>query len=149
MGGAFALLVAFTGNEPRFEVKGVYPGVSDRVSVAVSMSGVTDWLKMPQTLPDAGVREQLRLLAPVTYVSANAPAVLMFHGTTDKAVSYEQAVALDKLLAKYEVQHQLVRLDRVGHTYSLTTANGRPLPQDVKGIFVAFLRKHLGDANDI
>ena len=143
MGGAFALLVAFTGHEPRFEVKDIYPDVSDRVSVVVSLSGATDWLKMPQTVPDVAIREHLRLLAPVTYVSADAPAVLMFHGTTDKAVAYEQAVDLDKLLAKHRVPHRLVLLDRVGHVYNLTTANGRPLPQDVKGILVSFLRTHL------
>jgi hypothetical protein len=57
----------------------------------------------------------------------------------------DHAVALNKLLGKHRAPHRLVLLDRVGHTYSLTTTNGRPLPEDVKGICVSFLRTYLAE----
>jgi dienelactone hydrolase len=141
--GAYALLVAFTRSEPRFAVNDLYPGVSDRVDAVITLSAMTDW-RVPEVKgwpPEA--LEELRVLSPVTYVTAEAPAVLIFHGTRDKSVPDSHATILAKLLVKANVPHRLVRLDGIGHTFSLTAANGRPLPEDVKGICISFLRDHL------
>jgi hypothetical protein len=145
--GTYALLIAFTRDEPRFAVKNIYPGVSDRVGAVVTLSARTDWRATPAVKGwPAEALEELRVLSPVTYVTVEAPAVLMFHGTNDKVVADSHATVLTKLLAKQHVLHRLVRLNRVGHTYSLTETNGHPLPDDVRGICVAFLRDHLAEA---
>jgi acetyl esterase/lipase len=144
LGGTLALLVGFTGHESRFELKDVYPGVSDRVRAAISLCGPTDWLKMPPLGPQPPeLKERLRLLSPVIHVAADSPAVFMIHGITDKHVAFDQSVVLGKRLAKFRVPHQLVLLDRVGHVFDLRTANGRPLPVDVKRAVVDFLWRHL------
>jgi len=142
--GTYALLVGFTRNEPRFSVKDAfYPGVSDEVKAVVTLSARTDW-RVPEVKGwPAAALEELRVLSPVTYVTPDAPAVLMFHGRGDKVVAGDNATTLEKILAKNRVPHRLVLLDGVGHTYSLTAANGRPLPEDVKGICVSFLQTYL------
>lgn len=147
-GGAYALLVGLTREEPRFAVKDLYPGVSDHVGAVVTLSAVTDLRPLYGDLKGwpAEHVEELRLLSPVAHVTANAPAVLLFHGTNDKTIGNEHATNLKKLLAQHRVPHRLVMLDRVGHAYSLTTTNGRPLPVDVKDICVTFLRIYLAEA---
>lgn len=147
MAGGFALLVGFTRNEPRFAVKGAYPGVSDRVSAVVTLSAMTDWRKPPANLKgwSAEAMEELRVLSPVTYVTADSPPILIFHGTNDKSLPQDHAINLRKLLATHGVPHRLVLLPQVGHTYNLVTANGRPLPEDVKGICASFLRKYFAE----
>lgn len=146
MGGAIALLVGFTTQEAQFAVQDFYPNVTDRVSLVISFAGPTEWLKVPPGVPPGKhkkeIEQMLTRLSPLTYVRPNVPPVLMIHGTADKRVPYDQSVELNKQLAKSGVPHRLELLDRVGHVFNLTTANGRPLPNDVKGIVLDFFKIH-------
>lgn len=147
LGGALALLVGFTTQAAPFAVPGQYPNIPDHVSLVVSFAGPADWLTLPQGRPTGehkeAIEKALRALAPLAYVRPNLPAVLLLHGTTDKFVPPEHAEKLARALSKNQVPHRLLRLDRVGHTFSLIAHNGRPLPPEVKSVVLAFLQTHL------
>lgn len=168
-GGHLALMVGLTGDDPAFEPTGAatpYPGVSSSVRAIGNFYGITNLLTRQKTdakgkptgeLVDGGATKVYgatreadpalwRRVSPVTHVEKKSPPVLIMHGRSDATVDYEQAVELAAVLKQRGVAHELHLIDGVGHTFDLQTWSKKPLPQDLRPIFLAFLERNLAPA---
>lgn len=119
---------------------GVDPG---KIGVMGNLTGVsvnTPGLFDPTRQQDPGL---WRLASPVSYVRKGSPPTLILHGLADATVDCEQAKELAAKLAEHGVEHRLVLLGNVGHTFYLKTWKNKPLPVDVEAIVLEFLARHL------
>lgn len=132
-GGQLALLVALTTGDRALEPTGPYPRTSDAVSASV----VLDGLPIPGGWPGA---------SPVRHVRTDSPPVFIAQGLADTRVDPSNARALDAALTSDGVAHQVVFMPGIGHGFDLAGAGGAPLPCDLRGDVVAFLRQYLGIA---
>ena len=164
-GGHLALMVAYTSDVPELTPgagESPYANVSDRVRCVVDLYGITDPRTRrktdeqgvpiagtnkacallpdttPQTHPDAW-----RLAAPVAHVTQKTVPTLILHGTADTTVDRDQATQLAAALKSAGVEHELILLDGISHTFDLDKWRGRPLPRDVRGAVVSFFDRHL------
>jgi len=165
-GGHLALMVALTAGKPGLEPTGdatPYPGVSSAVRCVANFYGVANLLTRRETDKQGNPSEArrslggalavyraanetddvLRLASPVTHVARSSPPMLTLHGRADATVDYLQAEELDRVARERGAAHELLILDRVGHTFDLQTWAKKPLPQDLRPVFLAFLAKHL------
>ena len=164
-GGHLALMVAYTSDVAELTPgagDSPYANVSDRVSCVVDLYGITDpctrhktdeqgnplpgTIKAcalfpnttPQSHPDAW-----RLAAPIAHVAANTVPTLIVHGTADTTVDCDQATQLAEKLQAAGVEHELILLDGIGHTFDLDKWRGKPLPRDVRGAVMGFFDRRL------
>ncbi len=159
-GGHLALLVAYTHRVKELTPDGPYPDMSDEVQCCVDLYGPTDLLTRQATQADGTPNGQLRegglftdrrgenpekwkLASPVYQVSKACPPTLILHGTADTTVDREQSVELDRKLAEAGVEHQLILLPGIGHTFDLQQWQRKPLPQDLRPVVIGFFDKHL------
>lgn len=138
-GGHLALLLGLMDPGDGFEGDGGNPGVSSSVQMVVNLSGPSD-LRAWRALPEAnaaskaasgkdfeevladflGTAERTAPIvaqaSPVTYIDAEDPPVITFHGSKDPVVPIEQATLLDEALEKGGVKnHKLVILEDADH----------------------------------
>jgi acetyl esterase/lipase len=160
-GGHLALMVAYTSDVPELEPSAPYPGVSSGVRAVVNMYGITNLLTRRKTEADGtpvgpparssalvkGASDEnpgaWRLASPVYHVSAAVPPTLILHGTADTTVDRDQAVELADALRKHGVEHRLILIDGIGHTFDLQTWRRKPLPMDLRPVVIGFFDKHL------
>lgn len=165
-GGHLALMVALTTGKPGLEPAGgatPYAGVSSAVRCVANFYGITNILTRRETDKQGNPSETRRTLAgaisvhratsesdpvlalssPVTHVARNSPPMLTLHGRADATVDYLQAEELDRVARERGASHELLLLDGVGHTFDLQTWAKKPLPRDLRPVFLAFLAKHL------
>ena len=159
-GGHLALMLAYTPGIAELSPSGPYPGIPDSVQACVDLYGITDLLTRQAVekdgtpngrLREAGLFsekrghnvEKWKMASPVYHVSNTSPPTLILHGTADTTVDREQAVELDRKLATAGVEHQLVMLQGIGHTFDLQTWNRKPLPMDLRPVVIGFLDRHL------
>jgi dipeptidyl aminopeptidase/acylaminoacyl peptidase len=83
-----------------------------------------------------------RVASPVNYVNPMSPPVMTLHGRADSTVDHLQAEELASVLRKQGVPHELVLLDRIGHTFDFATWAKRPMPRSVEREVLAFLEKY-------
>jgi acetyl esterase/lipase len=159
-GGHLALMVAYTFGVKELTPDSPYPGISDKVQCCVDLYGLTDLLTRQSTdadgtpngkLREAGLfseprgqnPEKWKLASPVYHVSKECPPTLILHGTADTTVDREQSVELDRKLTTAGVEHQLILLPGIGHTFDLEQWQRKPLPQDLRPVVLGFFEKHL------
>jgi acetyl esterase/lipase len=162
-GGHLALMVAYTSDVKELTPSdSPYKNVSDRIRCVVDLYGITDprtrrktdeqgnpigpprssSALLPNTSPTSHA-DAWRLTAPVAHVSAKTPPTLIIHGTADTTVNREQATQLASQLESAHVEHQLIMLEGIGHTFDLQKWRGKPLPQDLRPVVIKFFDKHL------
>ena len=162
-GGHLALMVAYSSDVPELApTDSPYKNVSDAVRCVVDLYGITDprtrrktdergtpiggSLKacalFPGKTPDSDPNAW-RLAAPVAHVTNRTPPTLIIHGTADTTVDRDQARQLLERLAAAGVEHQIIRLEGIGHTFDLQKWRGKPLPQDLRPVVIQFFDKHL------
>jgi acetyl esterase/lipase len=159
-GGHLALMVAYTPNHPDISPKRPYE-TSDSVNCVVDLYGITDLLTRRKTEKDGTpVGEPSKtsalltksadedpalwkLASPVYHVTKQTVPTLILHGTADTTVDRDQATELAAKLKEAGVEHQLVMVPGVGHTFDLETWKKKPLPIDVKTMVVEFFDRHL------
>jgi acetyl esterase/lipase len=126
-GGHLSALAGTSGHTNLFDV-GEHPGQSSRVQAVVDMSGPTDLLQSPTTVP--GFDYDLWLLGdyatnnpptlatvnPINFIRPGAPPFLLIHGEADPNVNILSAQLLHTALTNAGVPSQFVRLPGVGHT---------------------------------
>jgi acetyl esterase/lipase len=157
-GGHLSLMVAYTSHVTELEPKDPYPGISDEVQAVVDLYGLTDLFTRRKTDPQGNPTGKLittsgfmsgtptdnpegwKLGSPVYHVSKDNPPTLIIHGRSDTTMDRDQAT---ELAEKLTVEHELILLDGVGHTFDLHTWNHKPLPVDVHAAVVGFFDKHL------
>jgi acetyl esterase/lipase len=160
-GGHLALMVAGTAGVPTLSPTGPYPGVSDRVQACVDLYGISDLLTRRATEPDGTPTGQplrattlfpgdpgddldkWKLASPVNHVSKQFPPTLIIHGAADTTVDRAQSVELDKKLDEQRVEHQLILVPGVGHSFDLERWQHQPLPQDLRPVVIGFFNLHL------
>jgi acetyl esterase/lipase len=159
-GGHLALMVAYTSGVAELEPSTPYPGVSSEVHCVVDMYGITNLMTRSNTSPDGtpttrrantalvrGTRDEnpagWNQGSPVFHVSPKSPPTLILHGTADTTVDRNQATELAARLKENGVEHELIMLDGIGHTFDLQTWNRKPLPRDLRPVVIEFFDKHL------
>lgn len=161
-GGHLALMVGYSSEDPDLEPKAPYPGVSDKVSAVVDLYGIADVRTRQKIDPDGTPAGQARdktalfptvsleqdpalwaKASPVTHVKKSSPPTLILHGTKDTTVDRDQPKQLAAKLKEAGVEHQLIMIEGVGHTFDLTTWRGKPLPTDMTPVVLAFFDKHV------
>lgn len=167
-GGHLALMVALTSSVAGLDPTGAdtpYPGVSDAVRCAVNMYGITNITTRRDVSPQ-GVPGELRawsptalkvygasdntapvlkLASPVTHVRRDSVPLLTLHGKADATVDYLQAEELDRVARERGARHELMLIDGVGHTFDLEKWSKKPLPRDLRPVFLGFLARHVGE----
>ena len=161
-GGHLALMVAYPPGIPELSPEPPYPGVSDRVDVVVNFYGITNLLTRRKTVEPDGTpigepRQTAALLtvsagedpqawrhaSPVFHVSSKSPPTLIAHGMSDTTVDRDQATELAAKLKDAGVEHQLIMLPGIGHTFDLDAWRGKPLPVDMRSAVIGFFDRHL------
>jgi len=164
-GGHLALMVGLTAGESALEPQAPYPGISDMVGAVGDFYGPSDLPTLqaadaqgsalgrraanadPTAMlggDDKAAPGVWRAASPVNHVGADSPPVLIVHGTADRLVDFAQSSELDKVLTQNGVAHEFVALDHVGHSFDLTSQEGKPLPRDLRPVVFGFLRQYLG-----
>ena len=160
-GGHLALMVAYTSGVDGLEPKSPYPDHTSDVRCVVDLYGITNVLTRRKSDADGNAvgepnnRTALfkatadedpalwKLASPVTHVSPKSPPTLILHGTADATVNREQAIELAEVLQQHGVEHHLMLIEGVGHTFDLERWRGKPLPQDLRPVVLEFFGKHL------
>ena len=126
-GGHLSALTGTTGHTNLFDV-GENLGQSGRVQAVVDMSGPTDLLQSPTTVP--GFDYDLWLLGdqasnnpptlasanPISFVRPDAPPFRLVHGEVDPNVNILSGQLLHTALTNAGVSSTFIRLSGVGHT---------------------------------
>jgi dipeptidyl aminopeptidase/acylaminoacyl peptidase len=84
-----------------------------------------------------------RLASPVNHLSPASVPLLTLHGRRDATVDYLQAEELDRVARERGARHELVLLERAGHTFDLETWQRKPLERDLRPVLLEFLARHL------
>ena len=145
-GGMLVTLAALTGDHSDFDV-GAYAGSSSAITAAVDMFGPADlpgWISSQElNIVFGGNRANLVLASPTHYVRANAPPILIIHGTADRSVPESQSVELYQKLSALGDQTELVLVKNMGHMW----AQVGPQPIDpsmsqIAGDMVAWFQRY-------
>ncbi len=163
-GGHLALMVGFTAGLEELEPRAPYPNQSSAVRAVIDLYGPANLLTRQQvdakgeptatrrlmgnSLSYFGATSEddpvLRFASPVTHITRRSPPVLILHGRADPTVDYPQSEELARALKERGVEHELILLEGVGHTFDFATWNKKPLPRDVRPVVLGFLARHLG-----
>ena len=155
-GGHLALMVAYTGDDPKLSPDDLYPGISDKVSACVDMYGISNLLTRRVTDENGKPTDELkehrlfskdrdkgatmwRNASPVTHINADSPPTLIFHGTKDTVVDRDQSKELFKALQKAGVPSELQMIEGAKHAWPLKTSKF-----DLRSKVVKFFNQHLG-----
>ena len=125
-GAHLAMMLGVMDTGDGLEGEGGWSDQSSKVQAAVSYAGPTDLLA---ELPEISVplvttfiggpkderRDEYRLASPITYVNADDAPMLLFQGTTDELVPYDQAIAMVRALNKAGVAGRIEFLIGAGH----------------------------------
>lgn len=82
-----------------------------------------------------------REASPITHVSSDAPPFLLFHGTEDDVVPFEQSVWMEEALTAYEVPVRLIPVEGAGHGPGMPGAINPPdLIEEIGAWFEQYLK---------
>jgi acetyl esterase/lipase len=147
-GGHLALMLGVTDGIPELEPPAPYPGVSSRVQAVVNLYGIADVREWRNGNTIFGNRPapsdaELALASPMTHLKKGIPPILSIHGDNDPTVNLSQSQGLDRRMKELKLDHQLIVLPGIGHTFDLQTWNKKPLPMDLRPIVTGFFDKWL------
>ncbi len=160
-GGHLALMVGYSCDEPKLEPEAPYPGISNSVRAVVDLYGLTNLLTRQKTDENGNPTGQKitssafmegspkdnpdgwKLGSPVYHISTNTPPTLIIHGNIDTTIDRDQSSELASKLKEVGVEHQLIMLPNVGHTFDLKGWKGKSLPEDIESAVVDFFDKYL------
>jgi acetyl esterase/lipase len=139
-GANLALLVGVADRSSTFADQSIAPEQSSRVSGVVAMFPPIDFLSMDEQLrrngcapekathdeptsakseylgaPVRSVPAKAAAASPVTYVGADAPPMLLQHGTKDCTVPYQQSELMDRVARKHRAHSQLMLFKGAKH----------------------------------
>ncbi|MEO6053732.1 MAG: alpha/beta hydrolase [Chthoniobacterales bacterium] len=167
-GGHLVAFLGATENQPKFEGRGGYPGVSSKVQAVVDFSGPTDFrdgtftagvdnipeqdrlaiMKLAELLfgkPFAGNPELYAQGSPITYVHKDMPPFLVVHGEKDPIVSYQQSKTFVDAMQKAGAPVEFISVANGGHRLH-SVVPGQPSAPNPGAIYKSmeeFFDKHL------
>ena len=140
-GGHLAAMLGVAGAEDGLEGTGGNAAQSSRVQAVVSFFGPTDFttrdwpadLEREVIVPFLGAAfadqpAAYKRASPISYVGAQAPPFLFFHGTEDKLVPVDQSRRMADRLTRVGVPARMVALEGEGHGFS-DAGNQRSMQQ--------------------
>jgi acetyl esterase/lipase len=148
-GGQLSGMAAMTGDRPEFE-NDKWPGVSSKVQAAVLWYAPTDMGGLPNDprfvenahlgldVKDPANAEKVKAANPITYVTPQAPPVLLVHGVEDKVVQMSHSEKLHDALAAAKVPATLIKVEGAGHSFGQVSST-----PEVMGAMLAFFDSHL------
>jgi acetyl esterase/lipase len=126
-GGHLAMMLAVTEKDDDLEGDGGWADQSSRIRAAVSFAGPADLARddIPQAVhglvkglvghvPEKG-NKACEHASPVTYVSQGDAAMLLFQGTADPLVPYNQAMVMGEAMAKAQVPGRVEVIMNAAH----------------------------------
>jgi len=148
-GAHLAMMLGAMDKQDGLEGKGGHAEHSSKVQAVVSFAGPTD---LTAEYPQAsraivarfigGSRKekpgQRRLASPITYVNQGDAPMLLFQGTTDRLVPWQQAVSMADALTQAGVPGRIELLPGLGHGLNREEFNR------TSAAMWAFLAKRLG-----
>jgi acetyl esterase/lipase len=128
-GGHLVALLGTSGDVQELEGECGNPGVSSRVACVVDFCGPSDFLHFLEQrgsggrssviklfgAPPAERPDAARAASPVSWVSADDPPFLIFHGTDDGTVPFAQSESLAAALRSAGASVTFVRVEGGGH----------------------------------
>lgn len=153
-GGHLALLLGFSDTRDKTTLD--YPLVSSRTQCVINIFGPTDLSKDFSDTPLGALvanqlcqavlgkpyeeaKEELKTFSPLNFVNKDCAPVFTMHGKADTLVPYKQAERLDEALTKFNVVHETVLVDGMGHSVPME----KPEVAAAVGKAVAFLKARL------
>jgi len=127
-GGHLAMMLGAMDEEDGLEGEGGWAETSSRVQAVVSYVGPTDltadYPQMSRNIVErfiGGTKEDMpdsyRRASPITYVDADDPPMLLYQGTKDILVPYEQAFFMATALTKAGVPGRVEIIIGAGHGF--------------------------------
>ena len=128
-GGHLVALLGTSGDVKELEGDCGHPGVSSRIACVVDLCGPSDFAHFLEQRgaggrsavirlfggPPAEHADAARAASPVSWVSADDPPFLIFHGTEDQTVPFAQGESLAEALKKSGANVTFVRMEGAGH----------------------------------
>jgi acetyl esterase/lipase len=148
-GGHLAMMVGYSADQALFNDECAQDSVSSRVQAVVNIYGPCDLTTLfainngvvikfiGQTYDQAA--ERYRQASPLTYLSRDDPATLIFHGTIDDVVPISQSDTLKSRLDRLGIDNEYHRLRGWPHTMDLS----KRVNAYCFYYMDAFFRKHL------
>lgn len=140
-GGHLAMMLALMNKEDGLEGAGGWADQSSKVQAAVSFVGPTNFtVDFPPTTTQilktwiGGTKdekpEMYKKASPLTYVDGKDAPVLLYQGTTDVLVPFDQAVQMADALTKAKVKARVELLVGEGHGWG-----GKEMERTIRGMF--------------
>ncbi len=165
-GGHLATCLATMSDQPQYDGKGGYEGVSSQVQAVIDFSGPVDFSEgsagIQRSIAKAPDYESPGLLglfggsfkdkpevwkqaSPLQFVQAGNPPFLIVQGDKDKSVPYEQSVKLVAALKKAGVPVEFITVTGGGHGLHAEPGEPPATPdsKEIHAVMVAFLDKYL------
>jgi len=151
-GGHLAMMVGYSSDIPPLEGNGGYPKVSSRVQVVVDFYGpvdlTTQFARQNSLVvnflgkPYDEAAQVYQQASPLSYITADDPPTLIFHGSSDRIVPIHQAEVLVEALKKAGVAYQFHRLEGWSHGMDLARAVNDYCLEHMLQFFQAHLVAH-------
>jgi len=140
-GGHLAMMLALMNKEDGLEGSGGWAEESSKVQAAVSFVGPTNFtVDFPPTTTQilktwigatrAEQPDLYKKASPLTYVDGTDAPLLLFQGTTDVLVPFDQAVQLAAALTKAKVKARVELLVGEGHGWG-----GKEMERTIRGMY--------------
>lgn len=139
-GANASILAGLTANDPAFKTE-EYADESDAVNAVIGIGNPTDLPKMitreditkgefkqiKDLAGDRPIEETMMLMSPVNYIKPNTeyPAFLLFHGSIDDVVPYEQSVILYEKFRENGIDVKMFCVEGAKHDRSVETLEVR------------------------
>jgi acetyl esterase/lipase len=153
-GGHLALLLGLTDTRDKTTLD--YPLASSRTQCVINLFGPVDLAHdftdtafgstmtgilcmqvLGKKYDDA--TEEIKAFSPITYVAKDSPPIFTIHGKSDTLVPFKQAERLDEALGKFNVVHETVLIEGMGHELPID----KPEVAEAVAKALSFLKTHL------
>jgi len=150
-GGHLATLLGTSDDSAGLEGPGEYQEYSSRVGAVVDLFGPTDGTafcipsKIEAVFGAVTCEDEIITAAsPMTYISADDPPFLIFHGDQDDVVPINQSERLHEALMAAGVQSTFIVVENAGHGFSRAgDSELNPTMKTVLQMVVDFFNHHL------
>ena len=157
-GGHLAMLTGCADEKAGLEGSGGWQDVSSRVKAVVSYFGPSDFTVGEMGVETASVDlvqkflggtsegkpELYRRASPITYVSPNAPPLLLIHGDRDNVVPIEQSERMLRAYREAGRNAKMIRVEGAGHGFQPSSEMPNSFSsQEIDSVTVDFFKKSL------
>jgi acetyl esterase/lipase len=144
-GGTLSSLVTLTRSNDGLDPEEPYGNFSCAVQCGVDMYGIASMSEWHDNVMFAKTSEEApelyKMASPLTYVRADAPPILILHGTADKTVEVSQSEKFAEALKAAGAAYALEIVPDAPHSFSL-----QPKEKDLRPVVLAFFDRYLKPA---